>query len=279
MTSEAGPRATPAAEPHLAAIESMAREAGALLRSRFGNPGVVQAKGVAIGSDRVYDVVTELDFACERLVLDRVRELNPDAVVLGEEGGAVLVDGTPCPTDLAEVEDLWIVDPLDGTVNYAQSLPLFCVSLARYSRGAPVAGSIYDPMLDEMFSFDADGSTLNGAPIQVAQRENSVEAMLAVGSTGGPFREIAKEFRSWRRIGSAALSMAWVACGRFDAYVQLGNLAPWDLAVGAPLIERAGGMITTHGFEAWPYPLEGWSGAIAASTPIHGELSRIMRSC
>lgn len=256
---------------------SIAREAGALQRSGFGNPGVVHHKGTLSDQERAYDVVTEVDFACEKLILERIREHSPDAVVLAEEGGICLRDPSAQPPALPEASDLWIVDPLDGTINFANGLPGFGVSIARYSEGRAVEGAIYDPLLDELFTFEhGAGAMLNGEPIHVGAREQLHEGIFGVGSAGRIFPDVVRKFRAWRRIGSAALSMAYVACGRFDAYATLGNLAPWDYAAGAPLILEAGGTLTDQQFDPWDYPVERWSGVVAANGTLHGQLRDAM---
>lgn len=255
------------------------RAAGAVLRQRFGDPGLVRGKSGGGDPERAYDVVTELDIACEQLICGQVRELSPDAVVLGEEGGVVAVGGGEAPADLATVSDLWVVDPLDGTVNFAHSVPGFCVSVARYERGTPVAGAILDPLLDELFTFAVgDGARLNGEPIAVSDRSEPGRALLAVGGTGTLSPEVRRAFPGWRRMGSAALSLAYVAAGRFDAYAQLGRLAPWDLAAGVPLVLAAGGAVTTHELAPWPYPLREWSGVVAGGSPMHATIRELLAS-
>lgn len=261
---------------HVELIEPMARAAGGLLRERFGNPGPITGKGQLHDTDRIYDVVTELDFACEQLIVESIRALSPNAVVLAEEGGVSLANPDQPIATLADAEDLWLVDPLDGTVNFAHSIPFFCVSIARYQCGVPVAGVIYDPMLDELFAFEGDEATRNGEPISVRQGKSPNESILGVGSLGTRAQVVAREFRSWRRMGSAALSLAYVACGRYDAYVQLGNLAPWDYGTGAPLVLAAGGTLTDHLLEQWIHPLEGMTGVVAAPQGIHARITELL---
>jgi myo-inositol-1(or 4)-monophosphatase len=267
-------------------LDTIAREAGAMLRERFGDPGQIDAKGPL--SDRTdgevtalaFDLVTECDHASEKIILGRIQALNPAAVVLAEESGHVeaIVPAGAGGGSLAEADDLWIVDPLDGTVNFANSLPGFSVSIARYSRGVPVAGAIYDPLVDECFTFAAgEGARRNGVPIHVSSSERTHESVLGLGSSRGLFPNVTREFRTWRRVGSAALSLAYTASGRFGAHVTMGGLSPWDLAAGAPLIEHAGGLVVTTSFEDWSPVLEGTAGVVAAGTPtMLAEVQRLL---
>lgn len=262
----------------LAQIEPIALEAGELLRARFGRPGEVNAKGPGGAGGRVTDLVTEVDYACERLVLDRIREVAPDAVVLAEEGGAARLDGTDLVGGLEEIDDLWLVDPLDGTVNFAYGLPLFCVSIARYSRGVPVAGVVHAPMLDETYAFAAgEAPTLNGEPVRVAEREHANEGVVALSGLGEHFRELARRFIGWRRLGSAALTLCWVGAGRLDCYVQAGPLSPWDHAAGAPFAIAAGASACHLDFEPWSYPLTGVTSVVIGAPAAHEMLVGLLR--
>lgn len=263
-------------------IVEIAAAAGDLLRDRFGDPGLVSAKGDLGHEGRVFDVVTELDHACEALIIDRIARISPDAYVVAEERGVVRASqpesGPRLPYEhdaLAQVEDLWIVDPLDGTLNYSQSLPLFAVSIARYRFGVPVAGVVHAPMLNESWTFTEDGGArLNGDPISVHPAASAHETLLAAGGAGRATRGVGLQFRSWRRVGSAALSLAWVAGGRFGAYVQLGELQPWDVAAGVPIVRAAGGHVTDHHLQPWTNPLATSTGIVAAPPGIHDEVSR-----
>ena len=260
-------------------VEGIAREIGEYLKSRFGNPGDVSAKGPSGPSGRTTDLVTEVDFESERRIIEHVAAVSPGAAVLGEEGGACLPDGSPLVGALEDVEDLWIIDPLDGTVNFARSLPLFCVSIARYRFGVPAAGAIFAPMLNEMYTFDASeggGAFLDGNPIQVSDRA-AIDGIASLSGVGPHFREAARNFMNWRRIGSCALTMSWVACGRLDAYVQVENISPWDHAVAAPLVIEAGGVVTHFDLQPWVFPLEAKTGIITGSPQSHDVVAGVMR--
>lgn len=258
--------------------ERIAREAGDLLRSRFGNPGVIQGKGVPGDVERLYDVVTEVDHLSEQLVLGRIADLNPAALVLAEEGGYTAADGTRSDVDDAEhVEELWLVDPLDGTVNFAHGVPHFCVSIACWRRGVPYAGAIVDPMVGETFSFEreADGSQAawhETLRVDLGDGPAPHESLVYVGGSGSRLTPLLREFRSWRRLGSAALALAWTGTGRCGAYVQPGMLHPWDWAVGVPFIEAAGGAVTDAEGRAWTNGLRGTTGVIAASRGMHADV-------
>lgn len=258
-----------------AEIVSIAAAAGQLIHARFGHPGSVSAKGDLGASGRVFDVVTEVDMACEELIVGRIRRASPGAVILAEEGG--VHDGREQP-DLALVDDLWVVDPLDGTLNFSAGIPMCAVSIARYQRGQIVAGVIHAPMLAETWTIDETGARCNGAPIHVNASERAHQTILAASGSGKHLAEIARSFRSWRRIGSAALSLAWVAGGRFGGYVQMGSLQPWDLAVGAPLVLAAGGVITDQHLQPWTISFDHPTGLVASSQSIHQELCATLQS-
>ncbi|MCX7869334.1 MAG: inositol monophosphatase [Terrimicrobiaceae bacterium] len=217
-----------------AAIEA-ARAAGGFLRAHFGRPPVVDAR-------EAHDIKLELDRRTQGLIEQHLLGLFPEHAVLGEEG----VRGAQ------DAESEWIVDPIDGTVNFFYGLPHFCVSIALRQRGEVVAGVIYDPMRGELWSADLEGpACLNHQPISVSSRATLGEAVISVGVAktldsiehGLPlFARFAREARKCRMMGSAALDCAYVACGRLDAYIE-GQISIWDIAAGKLLIERAGGSV------------------------------------
>jgi len=217
--------------------------AGAVLRQNYLQPHQVMLKGAI-------DPVTETDLQSQETIITLIRQAFPDHGFLAEEGkvGA----GSPRP-------HRWIIDPLDGTVNFAHGFPMFCVSIAFEAEGVLKYGVIHDPLRDELFeAVQGQGATLNGRPIRVSTTDRLDRALLA---TGFPYdiRERLPETlarlgrmlgvaRGVRRAGSAALDMAYVACGRFDGFWE-ENLKPWDTAAGCLLIEEAGGRITTFSGE------------------------------
>jgi myo-inositol-1(or 4)-monophosphatase len=219
----------------------IAREAGNLLVQHLGT-AKVSTKGDI-------NLVTEADIAAENLIIDRIRSYYPQHRILAEESGeAILVGGK-------RSDWKWIIDPLDGTTNYAHGYPCFCVSIAVEHAGELEVGVVYDPMRDEMFAAErGQGATLNGRQIRVSLVEELNHAMLC---TGFPYNvrerpDFAREFTNFtmnaqavRRDGSAALDLAYVACGRFDGFWEDG-LSPWDIAAGALLISEARGRITNY---------------------------------
>lgn len=224
------------------AIET-AREAGRVLAERFGRVSL------AVSHKGDIDLVTEADLAAERLIVERIRSYYPRHAVLAEESGASEPEGA----DTSAYK--WIVDPLDGTTNYAHGYPCFCVSIALEHKGELVIGVIYDPTRDEMFAAERGaGASLNGRRIRVSAIDDLNQAMLC---TGYPYDvrgrdNFARNFTNFimhaqgvRRDGSAALDLAYVACGRFDGFWEEG-LRPWDVAAGVLLIEEAGGRVSRY---------------------------------
>jgi len=224
------------------AIET-AREAGRVLAERFGRASLeVQHKGDI-------DLVTESDLAAERLIVERIRSYYPRHAILAEESGTSQHEGS------GQSAYKWIVDPLDGTTNYAHGYPCFCVSIALEEAGELALGVIYDPTRDELFAAErGGGATLNGRHIRVSETDDLNEALLC---TGYPYDvrgrdNFARHFTNFimhsqgvRRDGSAALDLAYVACGRFDGFWEEG-LRPWDVAAGVVLIEEAGGHVSRY---------------------------------
>jgi myo-inositol-1(or 4)-monophosphatase len=218
-----------------------ARDAGGILSDKLGRVTQVRKGDI--------DLVTEADLASERLIIDRIKSHYPRHAILAEESG-ITEDLTDNP---GSCEWKWIVDPLDGTTNFAHGYPCFCVSIALERNGRVEIGVVYDPTRDEIFAAQrGEGATLNGRRIRVSEVEELNSAMLC---TGFPYdvRErphFALDFSNFtmraqavRRDGSAALDLAYVACGRFDGFWEDG-LNPWDVAAGVLLIEEAGGRIT-----------------------------------
>jgi myo-inositol-1(or 4)-monophosphatase len=213
----------------------VAREAGAFLLERFdgGRERALASKSTPT------DLVSEADLASERLIRERLDHARPSDGFLGEEGGGE--DGSSGLT--------WIVDPLDGTVNFLFSIPQWCVSVAVADAHGVLVGAIFDPCRDELFTATRDGSPLlNGAPIAPSSREDLASAMVATGfaydarvraAQAEVFARLIPRVRDIRRFGSAALDLAWTAAGRYDAYFERST-KPWDIAAGTLLCERAG---------------------------------------
>lgn len=215
-----------------------ARQAGALLREHYEGD-------LNVDETLAHDLKLELDVRSQKLITEVILKAHPDHAILGEEG----LSGDQ------EHEFQWIVDPIDGTVNFFYGIPHFCVSIALRERGEMTVGVVYDPMLDEMFAVGAGvAPNCNGRPISVSKRATLAEAMITVGFSKTNegmeagierFKRIAKKVRKTRMLGSAALGMAYIACGRLDAYIE-ESISLWDIAAGWLLIERAGGKVVTR---------------------------------
>jgi len=216
-----------------------ARDAGSILVDRLGRALQVSNKGDI-------DLVTEADLASEKLIIERIKSHYPRHAILAEESGASeFVAGTG--------EWKWIIDPLDGTTNYAHGYPCFCVSIGLERAGTLEIAAIYDPMRDEMFAAErGQGATLNGRRMRVSDVDDLNRAMLCTGfpynvrerpNFARDFANFTMEAQAVRRDGSAAIDLAYIACGRFDGFWEDG-LNAWDVAAGVLLIEEAGGMVT-----------------------------------
>ncbi len=221
-----------------AAVE-IARRAGRLLASRLDDAGAVAFKGVR-------DIVTEVDHASEALIRESLASRFPRDGFYGEESGR----------DASVGRRTWVCDPIDGTINYANAIPYFCVSLALVEDGRPVAGVVHDPLRDETFAATTDGpATFQGRPAVVSAKERLVDIVmdLAVGGRAPALRtrRVQRAIRVRRRMGSAALSLAYVANGRFDAYSQTAGLSAWDVAAAGLIAERAGAIVTDMAGGSW----------------------------
>ncbi len=216
--------------------ERLAREAGRLQRESYEGEFEVHTKSAVI------DLVTDVDRACERLIVDAIQVERRGDAILAEEGGG---------TDHPDAEWRWVIDPLDGTANYAHGYPRFCVSIGIEQRGVATLGVVYDPLLDELFSaVRGHGATLNDRPLRVSAETRLDHAMLATGFAYDVHRSVednldhfsafVKATRAIRRDGSAALDLCYVAAGRLDGYWEL-KLQPWDVAAGLLIVEEAGG--------------------------------------
>ena len=220
---------------YLDAAEKAARSAGELLRNNFRRVQRVNAA-------EAHDIKLQIDVETQQLITDLLLKQFPEHALYGEEG--IVGDQSS--------EHQWVVDPLDGTVNYFYRIPHFCVSIALRFKGEIIVGVIYDPIRDEMWSGQkGEKPKLNGEHFRVSERADLAEAVISVGlaktnetiSTNLPLlQEMIHRVRKCRVLGSAALDMAYVACGRFDAYIEQG-ISLWDIAAGWILIETAGGTV------------------------------------
>ena len=217
-------------------LQKVAREAGACLRHFF-------RKDLHIRKKSELDLVTLADETAEKLVLNGIREFYPEDAVIAEESG----------NHKGSSHFQWIIDPLDGTTNFAHGFPHFAVSIALLEEGRVIEGVVYDPVKEEYFHGRlGHGASLNGAPIRVGGCQTLADALAVTGFSYDRrqrlpelldrVRRMLSHCRGFRRLGSAALDLAYVACGRFDLYLEDG-LHPWDIAAGRLLVTEAGGYI------------------------------------
>ena len=224
---------TQTTSPYLPVAIDAARQAGALIKANYGTD-------LDVNETLQYDLKLELDVRTQALITGILLEAFPTHAIYGEEGLA---------GDQSS-EFHWIVDPIDGTVNYFYGIPHLCVSIALRQGDDLLIGVIYDPMMDELFTAEKGGTpTLNGKPIRVSKRAHLAEAMITVGFSKNKesieagmrrFGRLLTQVRKTRMLGSAALGMAYVACGRLDAYIE-EVISLWDVAAGILLVETAGG--------------------------------------
>jgi myo-inositol-1(or 4)-monophosphatase len=244
----------------LTVASELAREAGAMLLERVGGPLEVHEKALR------GDLVTSADRASEALIVGRLRRDFPRSAILAEEG-----DNYRGVRD-----DRWIVDPLDGTTNYAHGYPLYCVSVAYERSGELIAGAIYAPALDALFAAERGaGATWDGRRIHVSSVGRVADALVCTGFMPARYERNAAEFASLsrraqgvRRDGSAALDLAFTAAGRFDAFWEF-DLHAWDVAAGALIVREAGG--TLSAIDGAPFSLDGGS-VLASNGRIHAEM-------
>lgn len=247
-------------ETALAAV----REAGALLLEHVHAPLQIEEKAQRA------DLVTQADRASEAAIVERLRAEFPHATILGEEGG--VRRGTS--------QERWIVDPLDGTTNFAHGYPLFCISIAYERDGELLAGVVYAPMMNELFAAERGaGATRNASPMRVSSIRQVADAMLCTGfkpfdyETNAPyFARASHNAQAVRRDGAAALDLAYTAMGRFDGFWEF-DLSPWDTAAGVLLVREAGGRVSA--LDGSRYDLSGRT-VLASNCAIHAELSALL---
>jgi myo-inositol-1(or 4)-monophosphatase len=250
-------------QPDLKQITTWALGAGKILKDGFGLEHRVTHKSAI-------DLVTEMDHQSEEFLLGEIQANFPAHSILSEESGA----------HPGDADHQWYVDPLDGTINYAHAVPIFTVSIAYSEHGQLTFAVVYDPMLGEVFAAERGrGAFLNGQPMHVSLTSELIKSLLvtgfpydvrtAAGNNLDHFAHFVKRTQGVRRLGSAALDLAYVAAGRFDGYWELG-IKPWDIAAGALLVEQAGGTVTDlaggKDYFTPPYAL------IAANPILHREI-------
>jgi myo-inositol-1(or 4)-monophosphatase len=253
-------------EPHKQTAVAAAEKGARILKSRFGNISRIRKKAAQ-------EIVTEADTESEKEILAVIRSNFPEHGVLSEE----------CGLTAASSEYRWIIDPLDGTVNFAHHVPIFCISIALSFEGAVVLGVVLNPLTAEIFSaIRGQGAQLNGRPIRVSTIASVSESLLV---TGFPYNvneifdpviarygNCLKAAQGIRRLGSAALDLCYVACGRFEGFWEQ-NLNAWDTAAGALIAAEAGGRITT--FSNQPYTVDQIE-ILATNGEIHSEMLELL---
>jgi myo-inositol-1(or 4)-monophosphatase len=214
------------------------------------------------------NLVTEVDHAAEKVILEIIKKEFPGHFILSEEAGEIRMDS----------QYKWIIDPIDGTVNYANGIPICCVSIGVEHEGKMVLGSVYNPFMDELFLAErGKGAVLNGKPIRVSEKTEVLHSCLVTGfpytyldMPNGPLEVFGRFIRSGipvRRLGSAAVDLCWVACGRFDGFYE-HKLNAWDCAAGFLLVEEAGGKVTDFSGNYYsPYQPQ----IVASNGKIHEE--------
>ena len=257
----------------LAFATGVATRAGELQMERYERVEQIDYKSAR-------DVVTEVDHLSEALILDAIRAAFPGDALLGEESGGH-DGGATGQTATSGLGRVWVVDPLDGTINYANGIPFFCVSIALVEAGRPVVGVVHDPSRGESFTATVDGpATLGGQAIRASDKEKLSDFVISMALGGRAAatraREVRKAIRVPRSMGSAALALVYVANGRFDAFVQQGGLSTWDIAAAGLIAERAGATVTDLAGGPW-FQIAAKSqsiGVLAAPAAHHGELLR-----
>jgi myo-inositol-1(or 4)-monophosphatase len=246
---------------------SLATEAGKILRDNFGRNIIVSHKGQI-------DLVTEIDLLSEKFIKEQILSHYPRHQILAEEGGLT--------ADKSEY--LWIIDPLDGTTNYAHGYPVFAVSIALEYAGEVVLGVVYDPMREELFVAEKGaGATLNNRAIHVTTRQQVSDSLLVTGfpydikksalNNLNYFSQFCLTARAVRRDGSAALDLCYTAAGRFDGFWEM-KLGPWDAAAGVLLVQEAGGCVSQ--FDGSEFNLRAPE-LLASNGLIHQEMLQLMQ--
>jgi fructose-1,6-bisphosphatase/inositol monophosphatase family enzyme len=253
----------------------VAVEAGRILADRYERVERVDYKSAR-------DVVTEVDHLSEELILKAIRAAFPDDGILAEESGEHRA--LAGAADTRDRTRTWIVDPLDGTINYANGIPFFCVSIGLVVDGRPEVGVIHDPMRAETFAATGPGpATLDGIAVTMSDKERLSDFVVSLALSGRGVasrqRAVRKQIRVPRSMGSAALALAYVANGRFDAFVQQGGLSAWDIAAAGLIAERGGATVTDMSGGAWyergraPKTI----GVLAAPPAHHATLLELVR--
>jgi myo-inositol-1(or 4)-monophosphatase len=246
-----------------------AMDAGAAeLRRYFNGNFSITSKGT------INDLVTEADHASEKAIIKIIQDKHPDHFILSEETGSVITNSNI----------KWIIDPIDGTINFANGIPICCVSIGVEQDGEMIMGAVFNPFMNELFFAEkGKGATLNEKPIKVSDKDNLLTSCLVTGfpyqyldTPNGPleiFEKLIRKSIPVRRLGSAALDLCWTAAGRFDGFYE-HKLQAWDSAAGYLIVQEAGGVVTDLKGEKFnPYQ----PGIIASNGKIHDQLLALMK--
>ncbi len=250
----------------LAFALDLGRRAGDILMDRYERLGQIDYKSAR-------DVVTEADHLSEAMIVEAIRAAYPNDAILAEETGEHRAVAGEAPT--SGHGRVWIVDPLDGTVNYANGLPIFCVSIGLVVDGVPTVGVIVDPTRHESFAAARDApATLDSRPVATSDKDKLSDFVISMALGGrsatSRARSVRKQIRISRSMGSAALALAYVANGRFDAFIQQGGLSVWDVAAAGLIAERGGARVTSMDGGPWFNLARGpRSIGILAAPPAH----------
>ncbi len=246
-----------------------ATEAGKTIQYFFDKPFEITNK------EGVNNLVTEVDKRSEQIIIDIIKKNFPDHFILSEEVGALTQDSAY----------KWIIDPIDGTVNYANGIPICCVSIGLEHEGKMILGAVFNPFMNEMFFAEkGKGSFLNDKPLRVSEKREVMKSCLVTGfpytyvnTANGPLEVFDRLVRNGvpvRRLGSAAIDLCWVAAGRFDGFYE-HHLQTWDSAAGFLMVEEAGGKVTDFaGKDYSPYQPQ----LLATNGKIHDELLQIINN-
>ena len=251
----------------LEVAEVIVRQAGAVLREGYGNVRHIRQKGII-------DLVTEFDLRSEEIIISSLQKEFPAHAIHAEESGLN-----------ATISDYqWVIDPLDGTTNFAHGIPIFAVTIALLKSNSPIVGVVYDPLRDEMFSAEAgQGATLNNRPIHVTTQAELGNAVISTGfpydlrtnprSNLAQFVQFQLRTQAVRHVAAAALDCAWTAMGRLDGYWEFGT-KPWDVGAGALIVREAGGLVTS--VDGTDNFLSDES-ILVSNTLLHEQMLRVLR--
>lgn len=250
-----------------------ANDAGDIIRSGYSKKEVE----LAIRHKGEVDLVTAVDLAAEECIVTRIKNSFEAHAVLAEEGGQSGLSGAPYE---------WIIDPLDGTTNFSHGVPHCAVSIACLNQGFPLVGVVYDPMRNEMFTAQSgEQAQLNGLPVAVSRQKELKRALLSTGFAYDRrekpkfyipiFQQFMCQAQGIRRMGAAALDLAWTACGRYDGFWE-ANLNAWDVAAGLLIVESAGGMVSDY--RGTPLEIKTPERIVASNGLIHNEMLSVLEN-